>query len=208
VLALLSHLDLRAVLLRTARAEKQAEAAKWIVFAALFLAGFAVVTVVLAGLWSSFTSSPFAPVVTAVALAMMAAFLGIFHFLRRVEWLEPKLFQATIAASLLLAPFVVAAFVGVHLFMTTTALGEIAGEVGNADLKAWVGRHPFVVAGFVSVLMIAAMGAKYIHGRYRAPSRVDRPETLIISAMVAVLGVPLGVFLVFFAIVGVKKLLG
>jgi hypothetical protein len=208
IFALISHLDLRALLLGTPRAAKQAQIAKWIVGGVVLVVTLAMVALALALFWSELTNSGVLPAVAGVALAMLLAFLGVFYFQYRYKEVEIKQAIAA-AASMGLTPFGVAAFGVFQLFLTTMLIALIAMAIGAPGLEAWIRNNIVAVMIVIAVIMMAALGVKYIHGRYRARSWEGRLTTLWTGAIFVVIAFPIvtvGVLLVLAALRAVKTL--
>ena len=224
VIAFLSHFDLRARVLRTAGAEKQAKVAKWTVGTAFFFLCFALLALV----WSVFIAVAlqwmadkipilrtaadaaqrelgFAIVVAAIVLVMTVTSLGAFYFLRRHEELELALPAAAWAG---LSPFFVIAIVAFKLFILAMVIGLIASAMGFPSFEGSIDNNLALVMGLAAATMVVAIAVKYVHGRYRAPNWEDWRMTLSTAAFLVVMGFPalagIGVLLVFAAIAGVK----
>jgi hypothetical protein len=208
IFALIAHLDLRSLLLGTPRAAKQAQIAKRIAGGMVLVATLAFVVLVLAVFWSDLINSGVLPAAAGVALAMLTAFLGVFYFQYRHKDVEIKQALAT-AASMGLAPFGVAAFAVLGLFLMTMGIALTAMATGAAGLETWIRNNFVAIMIVIATLMLAALGVTYIHGRYRARPWEGRLTTLSTGAIFVFIGFPfvaLGVLLVLAALRSVKTL--
>ena len=195
------HLDLRALLLGTERARKQAEFAKVIFGTLWFLASAVVVALVLTfflavlepwlrpwlslGLASSLpTLSDRQPDRFLVASGVMLAIIGltigsVFVWRRASKPTETRLESITAAGGICLGSFAVLAFGPFLLMFVVFAASMSLMAFGYTEAGTWLNnKFPLATTLMVPVTGILTAIA-YLYGRWRAPQWEDRIGTLI-----------------------------